>query len=171
MSKSKNSYYYNEGTYTNFAFVFSCPGQNEEKQGKPISGNTGKNLEEVLKYLEIDFNCRYDFRISNASKIINYKEKNNRSESTLNEILTLENIVRLKNELENISDYIIFFGEKAQSISIYLTDLKAKFIYAPHLSFQSINQLKIDFISDKNNEKTNTENRLKHISSYIKKQM
>lgn len=33
------------------AFVFICPGQEEEREGKPVAGQTGKNLEILLSFL------------------------------------------------------------------------------------------------------------------------
>lgn len=34
--------HYQKGTQYKIAVVFSCPGQEEEKQNRPVSGQTGK---------------------------------------------------------------------------------------------------------------------------------
>lgn len=39
---------FNKGKNNKIAFVFSCPGQEEEKENKPVAGGTGDNLEEIL---------------------------------------------------------------------------------------------------------------------------
>lgn len=175
-----NSNYFNEGKNNSVAFVFSAPGQKEEKNNKPISGQTGKNLETILKILKksnieefSSYKNRYDFRITNSFTDVLFLSKNNRTEATIKEIKEPKNIERLRSELIDITKYIFFFGLKPQSIAYLLSDLKARFIFAPHLGFQSINQIDRDveniLLIPKDNQ--NTEKRLKVVANYILKQI
>lgn len=164
----------NKGTRKDFAFVFSTPGQKEELHSKPVSGKTGENLEILLKFLkdEMDepYGDRYDFRITNSFPKVLYRKKDGRTEPNLKDILQIENIERLKTELRDIEKYVIFFGEKAKSTAIYLTELKAKFIFCQHLSPSSIIQLKLPLLKNKP-KLTTTEQRLFYISEVIKRQL
>lgn len=168
----ENSYHLNIGKNSKIAFVFSCPGKTEFENEKPAFGQTGKNLEQILKNLDIDFESRYDFTITNASTSVNYKNLNNKTESTSSEILTLSNISRLNEELKDISDYIFFFGKKAKSTAIYLTNNKAKFVFSPHLSLQSLNSIKLDFFQNTPTiNGSSLEKKLNIVSNLIKKQI
>ena len=175
-----NNNYFNEGKNNNVAFVFSAPGQKEEKNSKPISGQTGENLETILSILKkngikefLSYENRYDFRITNSFTDILFLSKNNRTEATIKEIRKPQNIKRLKNELKDISKYIFFFGLKPQAIAYLLSDLNARFIFSPHLGFQSINQIECDvngnLLIPKDNQ--NTEKRLQVVANYILKQI
>ena len=49
--------YFNKGTdISHVAFMFACPGQKEEKAGKVVAGNTGKNLNLLLSVLSASEN-------------------------------------------------------------------------------------------------------------------
>ncbi|OYX81988.1 MAG: hypothetical protein B7Y83_16405, partial [Flavobacteriales bacterium 32-34-25] len=103
--------HYNKGIRTDIALVFSCPGQEEEKKGKPISGQTGKNLDFFLtrlsEKLEFEFKNRYDLRITNSVKTAYYKNStSNKTEPTTDEIKDKNNLNRLYNELYEIEKFI-----------------------------------------------------------------
>lgn len=130
------------------AFIFSCPGQEELKSGKLVNGQTGKNLDMMLsilnkKYPEIfPSENRYDYRITNSSEQVHYKAYDNRTEPNAKEILSSENIMRLKEDIEGY-EYIITFGRCAAMAAEECEkqyDLgKTKFMYSQHLSFLSLN--------------------------------
>ncbi len=169
----ENSAHFNKGNRTDIAFVFSVPGQEEEKNNIPVSGQTGKNLDTLLKFLKINPIDKYEYRITNSYDKVLYKAKHGKTEASVEDIQESKNIERLIEELKDIEKYIIFFGDKAMSASIYLTSLKAKFIFCKHLGLQSINQ--IDRDKEGNillpKKPGNTEKRLDLLADYIKQQM
>jgi len=73
------------------AFVFSCPGQSEEKAQKPAAGQTGKNLDALLVYLNKKNSTifrdtdRYEYRITNAWDKVEFKSRTGRTEATKKE--------------------------------------------------------------------------------------
>lgn len=130
------------------AFIFSCPGQEEEKSGRLVNGQTGKNLDLMLSFLKEDYpelfpsSDRYDYRITNSSEIVHYKAHDGRSEPKPQEISSDQNIERLKSDLDGYS-CIIIFGRCAE---IATELLKKKygmentiFLRSRHLSFLSLN--------------------------------
>lgn len=142
------STHYNQGKSKKIALVFSCPGQEEDKLRRPTAGQTGENLEFFLKTLfdksSID---RYDYRITNAFDKVFYESKDGRTEATQEEILADSNIKRLYNELSDIENVIIAFGNKAKlALDAVLKkhDLKAKIIETKHPGLQAINRFVID---------------------------
>lgn len=177
-----------EGENTDIAFVFSCPGKEEEKTGRVVSGTTGRNLDILLETMcetskdNSIFRSanRYHYRITNASNIIHYKEKDNRTEPTCSEICSRENIDRLTRELSGYK-IIITFGDKANcAISLcgeQLTD--AKIVSVQHLGMQSLNQIKNDEKNDpiinigklRTQGQINTQKRLRVVVSEIIKQL
>ncbi|MCF8298768.1 MAG: hypothetical protein K9J13_14565 [Saprospiraceae bacterium] len=169
----ENSAHFNKGNRTDIAFVFSVPGQEEEKNGKPVSGITGDNLDRLLKLLEIEYSNKYEFRITNSYDKPLYKAKDGKTEASVEIIQEPKNIERLFKELTDIEKYIIFFGDKSMSASIYLTSLKAKFVFCKHLGLQSINQIDRDLEGNKllPKQSINTEKRLELLAEYIKQQM
>ena len=77
----KDCAYFQKGTISNIAFVFSCPGKNEEDCSLPASGQTGDNLEILIKFL-IEKNIlsvgssKVHFRITNAWDKVLYADNN-----------------------------------------------------------------------------------------------
>ncbi len=145
----ENPCHYQHGKKTAFAFVFSCPGQVEEKNGRPVSGKTGDNLDVLLEYLNLN---KEEIRITNAWPLPEYKNKTGRSEAPNQEIKSRWNLARLENELLDIKGFIVCFGEKAK-LAIESTNLiKNKLIFIRHLGLQSINQIKIDSSTERKNK-------------------
>jgi hypothetical protein len=144
--------YFNEGTTTRFAFVFSCPGQKEKE--RPVSGATGENLNKLLMVFEeyglIDvFEDRYNFRITNAYSEPLFIKKDGRTEARNAQIEAEDNLIRLHEDLNDITSYIICFGSKAKfAIDLMMEKfpLKSKpvIVYTNHLGFMSLNQIKLD---------------------------
>jgi uracil-DNA glycosylase len=173
--KGRISSHYNEGNSARVALIFSCPGQEEEEAKKAIFGKTGDNLILLLEELRkkegfSEYNCRYDFRITNASDRIEYKKKTNTSESKDSFINNPENLRRLHCEIKDISEIIICFGKKAEKTMIKLHNNpleyplkdKIKIIPTKHLSFQSLNCIP--------NTKT-TEERIQFVANDIKNKL
>jgi len=111
--------YYNEGTNENkkYAFIFSCPGRFEKDSGYPVSGETGNIFNLVLENLEIKEKkqCRYEFRITNATTNVEFKTEGGtgRTQAKNSEVLDPNNIERLLEEVKDC-DKIICFGAKAR---------------------------------------------------------
>ena len=107
------------------AFVFSAPGAREKDRGRPVTGDTGANLEEALGYLAqarpdvFPSRRRYDYRITNAfAQPLARSLGDRRTEATREEILSPENVVRVKQDLNGIP-LVVLCGAKAA----YLEDV------------------------------------------------
>ncbi|TFZ03397.1 hypothetical protein [Ramlibacter rhizophilus] len=107
------------------AFIFSAPGAKEKASGKPVTGDTGTNLEEALAYLAdarpdvFPSRTRYDYRITNAfATPLARSLGDRRTEATREEILSPENVLRVKQELKGIP-LVVLCGAKAA----YLADV------------------------------------------------
>lgn len=139
--------HYNHGKSKKIALVFSCPGQEEDKLGRPTAGQTGENLNTFLAKLTNNLTVdRYDYRITNAYDKVFYQSKDGRTEATTAEILSSENIQRLANEVSDIDYIIIAFGNKAKMALDEVqktTVLKAKVIQTKHLGLQAINRMSV----------------------------
>ncbi|RLD79422.1 MAG: hypothetical protein DRJ10_08865 [Bacteroidetes bacterium] len=179
--ENDQSPHYNRGVNNKIAFVFSTPGKVEENDGKPVSGKTGDHLEALINLLSegekniFTYEDRYCYNITNSYTEVLPNENKNRTEPLISEVKSKDNIERLKKELENIEDYIFFFGKRAMTSSFYLTGLKLKpkFVFSRHLSFQSINQIDTDINGNilKNGREDNTDKRLQIIAEHIRRQM
>lgn len=145
--------HYNKGIKTDIALVFSCPGKKEENQSRPISGQTGKNLDYFLtrlsEKLKFEFKNRYDLRITNSVKTVYYKNStSNKTEPTTYEIKDENNLIRLYNELYDIEGFILCFGKKAELALNEIqknSDFKLKtnkIFTVRHLSNSSLNRIK-----------------------------
>ncbi|SMC66456.1 hypothetical protein [Moheibacter sediminis] len=182
---------YMKGETKKIAFVFSCPGQEEQKSKKLVNGKTGENLDLLIeknedKVLSKIFDkeeinnwkkykhknpkgLRYFFRITNASNFVHYKIWNGRTEAKTSEIKNVDNIDRLIGELYDIEDAIICFGKKAKEALNHIQKFKSdklnhnvRIVYLRHLGLQSLNQIK---------EVSTTEERLKVVADDFIRQM
>ena len=113
----KHCPYYNEGTNKEIAFIFSCPGNAEKEHSYPISGETGKTFDVLLGILKEkniikSYQCRYDFRITNATTNIESRSETKKTEATNPEVKKEENRKRLLGEIKGF-DKIICFGKTA----------------------------------------------------------
>lgn len=141
------STHYNQGKSKKIALVFSCPGQEEEKLGKPTAGQTGENLDIFLKELfNKDAVNRYDYRITNAYDKVFYESKDGRTEATTEEVMSQQNLKRLYEEVADIEELIIAFGNKAKMALDAVQQnfpLKAKVVKTKHLGLQALNRFTV----------------------------
>lgn len=109
------------------AFVFSAPGRIEGENGRPVSGDTGTNMDDILRCLNgsrpdlFPCLCRYYYRITNASQQIIYAAQNQgRTEDDNRAILAESNVQRV---LEDISGctVVILCGDKAQKLKSFFS--------------------------------------------------
>ena len=122
-----DSAHFEKGKATEVAFVFSCPGREEERARprRPAKGRTGDNLRDLLRIM-VKKHCgavakitgprvfrRGCVRITNAWDKVEYKKKTGRSQAADDEILTSHNLDRLRHELSGIEHAIICCGDKA----------------------------------------------------------
>jgi len=130
--------HYNEGKNPYVALVFSCPGEEEKKHGRPIWGQTGANFEQILGVLHSNnifkwYFQKYDFRITNAYCADSTSEWDN------NAIISPDNIERLFEELENTINregIIICFGKKAE---LAIDEMCSKMgTFAPHIDVENL---------------------------------
>ncbi|MDD5125819.1 hypothetical protein [Methylovulum sp.] len=137
------------GKQKRVAVVLSCPGRYEEKARRPAAKTTGKNLDMLLimlgSLLKRKDLIRKNITITNAWPKVEYKAKTGRSEASDQEIKGSHNIKRVQRELNDISDFVIFCGEKAKTVSQFLRLNKSpKFIYVEHLAIRGLSSIKID---------------------------
>lgn len=142
--------HFEPGTKNEIAVVFSCPGKEEQRAGKPAAGKTGTNLVLLLGLLnersDLEF-TREAITITNAWDQIEYKNETGRSEAKLSEIYASDNLQRLTNELNHINRLIICSGEKAYNAVGKIKDLlnkKVTIVKIRHLGYQSLNQISTD---------------------------
>lgn len=137
------------GKQKKVAIVFSCPGRREEEAGFPAAKTTGKNLDNLLMLLSRELKredlIRDCITITNAWPIVEYREKTGRSEATEQEVKDAENIERLKRELDNVLEFVIFCGDraKAASESLQLKE-RPKFIHVKHLGTRGLLSIQTD---------------------------
>lgn len=131
------------------AFVFSCPGRYEEVAGEPAAKVTGKNLSNLLGKLGIALNKsgldRRNITITNAWSRVEYEKKTGRSEANTSEIISEENIARLRSELIGVTELVVCCGDKAK-ISVDACGLSenVKVIFMKHLSIRGLKSIKMD---------------------------
>jgi len=166
----------NQGNREDVAFIFSCPGEKECCLKRPVVGETGKNLDELIERLiesgvvtckenhiaSCNKICRYDFRITNSWKNVESFKQTGRSEAKIKEVKGDENLERLFGDLEGIeiNCKIFCFGKKAKIAIKELSKKESfkegdyKIIYLPHLGLQSINQIKVEGKNSKERKKS-----------------
>ena len=137
------------GSKKTIAFVFSCPGQNEEKAGYPAAKATGTNLSLLLiklaNKLNYDVLRRSEITITNAWDQVEYKELTNRSEASDYEIKSETNIHRLSNELRDISEIIVCCGDKALlAVRECVLQKQPQIVILKHLGNKGLNSIKHD---------------------------
>jgi hypothetical protein len=146
--------HYQKGKKNEVAFVFSCPGAVEETANKPAAGRTGTNLQQLLtllsqKYGETIEWTREAITITNAWSQVEYRKLTGRTEATVREVLTEENITRLEAELRPVKQLIITSGGRAALAVNALKSAgrindKVKVLQIRHLGLRALNQIKID---------------------------
>ena len=150
------------------AFVFSCPGQCEEKANNVCSGLTGKNLNDMLGYCHrklpdiFTSGNKDDYMITNAVTKVYYQSLNGKTEATDAAILEKTNQDRLFNEL-NECDFIIAMGDKAKT-AIERLPVQGKKIYSEHLSPRHLN---FTYESDMDTPSARRHDILQHIADKI----
>lgn len=114
--------HFNKGTLP-LAFVFSVPGAVELKEGKPVFGDTGENLNFALEHLLsaqpslFKSGDRYAYRITNAfSTPLAKSLGSSSSEARPSQILEPENVKRVIKELQGCS-LVVLCGRRAQLLS------------------------------------------------------
>ncbi|HSP48402.1 MAG TPA: hypothetical protein VLN47_10050 [Clostridiaceae bacterium] len=156
------------------ALVFSCPGQVEEKTGILVNGQTGVNLEILLRMLHdslpeiFRYTIKGDYRVTNASNIVHFAGNGNGTEPGKKEIRDPENLKRLVEDLKGDA-WVFTFGAKAnEAVDLVRSDLDpgTRVMRVPHhVGMQGINRILIDHMADP--DLTNTEKRLKVVHDKI----
>jgi hypothetical protein len=127
------------------AFVFSAPGAEEAHSGRPVSGDTGENLDIALALLNsarpalFPSASRYDYRITNAfseprAKSLGHKS----SEARTSEIRDSQNVTRVIDELSGCN-LVILCGNKAQLLFKSIEKCGREVIVAPHPGNKGLN--------------------------------
>ena len=127
------------------AFVLSVPGAKEVSAGKPVSGDTGKNLDAALQCLHsIDpanfpSTARYDYRITNAFSEPRAKSLGHgSSEAKPSEIRADKNVARVIEDLSGC-ELVILCGNKAQLLAMALKQCGKRVIKVPHPGNRGLN--------------------------------
>ncbi|WP_312561328.1 hypothetical protein [Anaerospora sp.] len=146
--------HFQQGSENQVAFVFSCPGREEEKAGYPAAKMTGINLAKLFVVLNEMKMKDYHFTrervtITNAWTNVEYDAKTCRSEATNEEVLSPDNLNRLLAELAAVTELIVCCGQKARlAVQALAAEnrLKAgtRVVYINHLGMKSINQITKD---------------------------
>lgn len=134
----------NPGKDDAVVFVFSCPGQEEEKSGRVCTGRTGEHLDYLVGLLNDErpdvfkYRDRYSYRITNASDRVYYKATTDSTEAPDSDIKDPINIARISDEVKN-AKYILCMGRKAHT-AVELAHPKGKIIISDHLSLSNLNR-------------------------------
>jgi uracil-DNA glycosylase len=127
------------------AFVFSVPGDEERRQGRPVAGDTGTNLELALGHLHsalpILFQSvhRYDYRITNAWPEPLAKRRGDRtSEGSDAQIRHPGNVRRVLLELEGCN-LVVLSGNKAKLLAEAIGRLGQQYVEVPHVGNKALN--------------------------------
>jgi hypothetical protein len=138
------------------AFVFSAPGDEERRQGRPVAGETGTNLELALGHLHsalpMPFRSvhRYDYRITNAwPEPIAAALGHGASEGSDAQIRDPANVRRVLEELEGC-DLVILSGKKAKLLAEAIGASGRQYVEVPHVGNKGLNgryavPLQLDF--------------------------
>ncbi|HEY3376057.1 MAG TPA: hypothetical protein VGL77_01065 [Armatimonadota bacterium] len=159
--------HFQKGKELLYAFVFSCPGADEEDAGYPAAGVTGTVLNILLNELRTEAHSRgYIFHgkldresisITNAWKKVecirtdDTGKKCGRTEAGIDEILDERvlidgesSLARLERELGRVTDTIFCCGDRAESAVTVLLHQKrlphtCRVIVIPHLTTRRLN--------------------------------
>jgi uracil-DNA glycosylase len=127
------------------AFVFSAPGEKEMRAGKPVAGETGKNLQSALirlnsaqpgRFPSLD---RYDYRITNAiSTPMAVALGDSASEALDTEIRADPNVQRVLQEVEGCS-LVVLSGNKAKVLARAMQVTGTPVVEVPHVGNKGLN--------------------------------
>jgi hypothetical protein len=126
------------------AIVLSAPGRREAQAGYPAAGQTGKNLEGVLRILHARDSETYpstslaDYPIINASAAVHHKASSGRAEAKVSELLAPENIARMKSKLRG-QRTVLALGRAAR-VSVEASGFRGRLIVGGHPSLEHINR-------------------------------
>lgn len=127
------------------AFVFSTPGEEEQRIGRPVAGDSGTNLEAALVHLHTArptlFSSlhRYDYRITNSfTEPLAVALGHGRSEASNREILAPQNMQRVLRELEGCN-LVILCGNKAKVLSQAIRASGKTIVEVPHIGNKGLN--------------------------------
>ncbi len=127
------------------AFVFSAPGEKEVRDGKPVAGDTGSNLESALLHLHSARPAlfpsvhRYDYRITNAfSAPIATALGHGASEASDTKIKDPGNVRRVLREVEGC-DLVVLSGNKARLLAKAIRTSGKPVVEVPHVGNRGLN--------------------------------
>lgn len=136
-------------TKSEVCFILSCPGEKELLANKVCAGQTGKNLDQIITYLNSFCSCifpslnRYDYNILNASNNVHFEELTNKPEEDDDIILSDKNIDRIKKFFKKNKNvkYLVFCGDKAKLLVGEIGKLgKFKIAIIKHVGLKGINR-------------------------------
>jgi uracil-DNA glycosylase len=137
------------GKQKKVAVVFSCPGRREELAGCPAAGITGKNLDTLLSLLAEALHrsdlSRENITITNVWPTVEYRARTGRSQATGKEACAPGNLQRLQGELSEITDLVIFCGERAREAARKLSlERKPKLVFIGHPGLRGLSSIHRD---------------------------
>lgn len=135
------------------AVVFSCPGRHEEVAGHPAARVTGRNLEILLALLAEalgrDDLVRENVTITNAWPKVEYRERTGRSEASEREVCAPDNVERLRRELDEVSDLVIFCGRRARAVAPLLRlKHRPRFVFIRHPGLRGLSMIPIEALGE-----------------------
>lgn len=127
------------------ALVFSAPGEEELRQGRPVAGDTGTNLELALSHLRaaqptlFPSSHRYDYRLTNAwPEPLAASLGHRASEARDSQIRDSDNVRRVLHELEGCH-LVILSGNKARLLGGSIRGSGRTVIEVPHVGNRGLN--------------------------------
>lgn len=137
------------GRLNRVGVVFSCPGRHEEAAGYPAARATGRNLELLLallgEALGRDDLTRENITITNAWPEVEYRERTGRTEASVREVLAPENVERLKRELDEVVELVIFCGGRAKALAPLLRlRHRPRMVFIKHPGLRGLSTIRSD---------------------------
>ena len=127
------------------AFVFSAPGAEERRQGRPVAGDSGANLELALGHLHSALPMlfrsvhRYDYRITNAwPEPIAIALGHRTSEESAAQIRNPGNVRRVLQELGGCT-LVVLSGKKAKLLAKAVGASGLQYVEVPHVGNKGLN--------------------------------
>lgn len=167
---SKSSSYQKGRSNNKTTIVLSAPGQAEEEAGRPAAGQTGKNINGMLKAANkkdpktFPSANKDDYTITQASSKVEYKSKTGRTEASSREINDPTNLRKVKDNLKGAKT-VVALGSKANE-AVKKAGFRGEIISGSHPSNQNLNR---NFQSNKETPSERHDDRLDQYTNELLK--
>lgn len=168
-TKGKNKVYC-ENLGMEIVFVASAPGQEEAKQGRPLAGESGKHLDEILSHLKYKGKnlSRDSISIDNAWTKPLWDGKDGETEASLGNILSDANLLRLNEDIGPNTKIVVPLGKRAERAVLAVKEkFNRNFVVLKDICHPSLKALNCKYTTEAQ-PSARTADRLRQMSEDIK---